>query len=557
MNKAALFQDLVVNDFIPGFDYSSQNFFFETVFYVCGHSYRCCSCAFDHEYINYISDNGDVDAKIFEKITKSIKEGKCQHVDGASRQHISTTKINGMHIAAVKGIKEAVTPNVVVQLRQTDAPSGLFGITPYQMAFLKGRHEMLKPLRDGYNSSICDQFLLYCSRKGRLNEYTEMKSISLVELCVRKNNTDLLHHIVETPSNVLGLSNAVEYIFKHHLVEMETVLLRNLDNCLVQEDFESIELALIYDKPEFLDVMLQYVSTSTSFQERIARLYTLARTLKREKCIQVLSKYDANEGIGTMDDANTFGHLLEFLLKYPHLLQDHLISVLKTLPEIINVLNGTEQMGRYIHNFINENFLHLDAKKLEVLFDLETQVISRESDPSVLHHILCKQAEPDTLPAIIYRRFRKVIELCLSHNVCHQTKSESVKMPSSMIGLATTIDEKINNMTRTHLTEVDSLIMDGATHSFVGQNDADSVALNFIAPLLIHYGVPCCRKELDGFQFATLHPMEQEYLRNCTRNPRTLMLRCRDVLRQTFIGGRIREVLGESNVPRELKSFIL
>ena len=552
MDKAALFQYIVTNAFIPGIDYCNKSFNFETIFYVCGYSYHCCSCAFDHEYMNCISDSGNIEKNVLEKITKGISEGKCPHVHKASKHHVTVTKVNGMHVAAAKGILAAVTSNAIVQ--QTDAPSGLFGITPYHMAFLKCRPEMLKPLRDAYTPLPCDQFLLYCSRKEDVQKCINMENISLVELCARKNSTELLENFFEIYSNALGLS----HIFHHELTNMKACLIRNLDKCFVQEDFECLELALIHDKLEVLDGMLKYVSKSSVFEHRKRRLYALATKLKRERCIELLSKYGPIQRTGTLDDVIIVEDLLEFLLKYPERLDDKLIPLLNMLPKTVNALIGTESSSRYIHHFIKDNFLQIDAKKIEVLFELESQVKGLcASDPAVLHHILYQQAESNNLPAIKYRRIRKAIELCLFHNPCLQTGHNSMKFSNSMIGLSAIIDEKVNNMTSCPLIELDYLTMDGMIHSFAGQNDHDSFALNFIAPLLIEYGVPFTRKELDSIQIESLHPMEQEYLQHCASNPRTLMLRCRDVLRQAFPGGRIRELLGVSNVPKEVKDFIL
>ena len=554
MDKAALFEGIVTNAFIPGIDYFNKSFNFETVFYVCGYSYRCCSCAFDHEYMNCILDNGAIDKNVLEKVTKCISDGKCPHVDGASKQQVTMTKVNGMHVAVAKDILEAVTPNVTVH--QTDAPSGLFGITPYYMAFLKCRPEMLKPLRDVYTPLPFDQFLLYCYRKGDMHACIKMENISLLELCVRKNSTELLQHFFEINSNALGLSHALGYIFHHELTNMEACLLRNLDKCF--ENFECLELAVINDKPELLDDILICVSKSSVFEQHRKRLYTLAEKLKRERCIELLSKYGPVERPELQDDSVIVEDLLELLLKYPEQLGDDLIPSLKMLPQTANVLTWSKSRGSYIHEFINDNFQIVDAQKIQVLFELEFHVKGlRASDPAVLHQILCQQAEPNILPAIKYRRIRKTIELCLCHNPCLQTGHNSIKFSNSMIGLAAIIDEKINNMTSCPLIELDYLIMDGMIHSFAGQNDHDSFALNFIAPLLIEYGVPFTRKELDSIQIESLHPMEQDYLRHCASNPRTLMLRCRDVLRQAFPGGRIRELLGVSNVPKEVKDFIL
>ena len=381
-----------------------------------------------------------------------------------------------------------------------------------------------------------------------------MKHIPLIELCARKNNTELLDLLFEGHSNILGLSNALAYIFNHRLDNIEAALLRNLDNIAVKGNFECLELAIIHDKPEILECILKYVSTFSIFEERKQRLRELAKKLNREKCIEQLSKYGPVETAETPDDTSV-EYLLEFLSEYPQQLRDELIPLLKMRANTVNILTRSKSDTPYIHNYTKENFPKVDAQKIKVLFDLGSEVgCLCAGDPAVLHHILCQQADPDMVPAINYPRIRKTIELCLCHNPDLQNGNKLVTFSHSIIGLAVSIDQKLNNI-NCHLIELDYLILDGKMHSFSGHDDDDNFALDFMVPLLIECSVPFIRKELDSIQFASLHAVEYEYLQHRLRNPRTL-LRCRDVLRQAFRGEQIHALLAVSNVPNEVKTFI-
>ena len=60
VEKAELFSKLILSNDAPRPNSETDNldwiFGFQTVFYTCPYSYRCCGCAFEHEYFTYISD---------------------------------------------------------------------------------------------------------------------------------------------------------------------------------------------------------------------------------------------------------------------------------------------------------------------------------------------------------------------------------------------------------------------------------------------------------------------------------------------------------------------
>ena len=105
MAEDAIFEKLVANIYVPDLDYFGHCFPFQTVFCISGYSYQCCSCAYEHEFVDYISDNGQIDDEMFCKITKCIADGKCPHVDEAPKDHLTETKIYGIHLATAVGIK--------------------------------------------------------------------------------------------------------------------------------------------------------------------------------------------------------------------------------------------------------------------------------------------------------------------------------------------------------------------------------------------------------------------------------------------------------------------
>ena len=57
-------------------------FGFETLFYKNRFSYCCCTCGFDLEYLNFISESRQIHEDVYDKIVRCLEEGKCQHVQG-------------------------------------------------------------------------------------------------------------------------------------------------------------------------------------------------------------------------------------------------------------------------------------------------------------------------------------------------------------------------------------------------------------------------------------------------------------------------------------------
>lgn len=75
INMEKVFWNLVSNRFMPDFDYM-RHFSFKTVFHYSLQSYCLCECDFEHEYLDYISVNGEIDKELYEKILKNITNGK-------------------------------------------------------------------------------------------------------------------------------------------------------------------------------------------------------------------------------------------------------------------------------------------------------------------------------------------------------------------------------------------------------------------------------------------------------------------------------------------------
>ena len=111
---ATVFENLVENRFMP--KYSDYELSFKTVFRMSEYSYRCCRCEYEHEYIQYIGENDKIDREMFEKISRCIINGKCDHVDNVPETDTQLSGINAIYIAFAIGIKKISQMNLKKQL---------------------------------------------------------------------------------------------------------------------------------------------------------------------------------------------------------------------------------------------------------------------------------------------------------------------------------------------------------------------------------------------------------------------------------------------------------
>ena len=97
------FETLVRNGNQDNLDaYYKKEFAFDTVFSIYSYSYCCCPCAFEHEFVDYVTDDG-INETMFERIKGNIAIGKCEHLDGALTKYVHKTSVMGQHVAAACG----------------------------------------------------------------------------------------------------------------------------------------------------------------------------------------------------------------------------------------------------------------------------------------------------------------------------------------------------------------------------------------------------------------------------------------------------------------------
>ena len=154
LDKIDLLRTLVINENLPGIDYMAHRFSFRTVFKRESYTYCCCNCAFEHEYMLYISDKGQIIKEIFDRVVQNISLGECSHVKDVSEEFVTETSVGAIHIVAARGDKTAAEGHWVqsgyyldcfnLYEKDTFSNTGIFELLPYDIAALKGQRLIMK-----------------------------------------------------------------------------------------------------------------------------------------------------------------------------------------------------------------------------------------------------------------------------------------------------------------------------------------------------------------------------------------------------------------------------
>ena len=153
LDKIDLLRTLVINENLPGFNYTAHRFSFRTVFKRESYTYCCCNCAFEHEYMLYISDKGEIIKDIFYRVVQNISLGECSYVKDVSEEFVAETSVGAIHIATARGnktpakghldsLKYLESANLYVE--DPISKTGIFELLPYDIAALKGQRHIMK-----------------------------------------------------------------------------------------------------------------------------------------------------------------------------------------------------------------------------------------------------------------------------------------------------------------------------------------------------------------------------------------------------------------------------
>ena len=305
-----IFKELVVNGgvILPDLrnDYA---FSFQTVFHSPNYlTYCCCTCAFEHEYFDYIDESGNINQDMLDKIVESIRNGACPHVDMVPEEFVTETRVNGLHVVAATGSEEQVVwylKNVSHKAREFT--SKVFGLQPYLITLLKNKsivmntsYNILRQLQlqqlipAGFKTN---HKLLYAQRSAGNCQTIMIKRMSISDVCVQKRSTAMLKFLFKTtesqtpkflisrhfvnrntefepgfPKSKLGIARVYEMAYRQGLVQgkdfisvIHELFVRKLPRLQYKRrtysvEFETelemfIETIIVCDQPEVLDCL--------------------------------------------------------------------------------------------------------------------------------------------------------------------------------------------------------------------------------------------------------------------------------------------------------------
>ena len=566
MDVAKTFRKLVTNQYMPDFNYGNTDFKFQTVFHKTAHAYCFCICGFKHEYFDYISESMKINEKVYEKVLQCILAGNCPHVGEVPEYYIRESSVNGLHIAAVVETNKALTGSLDIIDEMT---SGLFGLNPYQIALIKNPAGAFKLILEMCNLSG-DLTILDASRISNENSRNtiQIEQQTIIEYCARKGAISALKMYIQTTTSGKDFISTLQVAFKYQLVDLQNLLKHKWDRMLGRDLEDILEecctLAIVYDKPEFLYVLLHHVGIRkklvTCKCELANNLNTICDALQRPSCKHILSiKRNAFAGydhrnpsrstISTADRVKTILYLL-FTHNFNYSLREELLPILSAIPNVSYFLNASEvELVRWLRDY-NFSMGMYDPQFLKMFLDLGLDVNrsgSYKKTPFIqtlaMKRVWCRTVFRDAEELYVYEN--------LDLQVNKAALVRGLKADQSFYHL---------NPEDMHyrIGERKVFIMDSKMHGMQGHDESD-FALNFSVPLLIECGFPVLQDFFEVFEEVkdSLDPVEQAYITNYLDTPRPLLWICRDTLRAYYKGRQIHKFVKTANIPQQVKDFIL
>ena len=572
-------------------------FSFRTLFFKSSYSYRCCACAFQHEFFQYLSDEGKVaDHSMYNKTVRNVRNGECYHVKDTTGEYIQETSVQKHHVY-IAVHKSDFDSNMFFGSKTSVLKSrtGLLRLTEYEIAVQKINQSLVNEVayyKAGFASctkhdsgpnikdqdySQYDPMTLIMSCDESKNE-TRMTKVSLLEYCIKLRNNELFENVlrifnplmVDRSKILSALNVAYELVFRNNLEEMLHILTErdykivaeSRDHLGVHEGPSLMELAVVYNRPDILDQSLlqtRHYELSTQYQQK---LIEICFVLKRKGCEDVLSKHEIHTSKQSWElDIATQIHCLLYLYDHYHYSRDEIQSRLQNIQDIQKnikiswqfhkwyVLHLQLYIGQKVYNSKND----LDVLKL--LLQLGANVEAPEADVGsksmydrALIHIFDN--------ANYFTGYlRPSLEMLLFANPSTALGKRNDCLLGLSVDFKDYIEGRKNSVHPVMLPGV--YITDTEQHAIYENSDFTNPALRFVVPQLIESGFKFPNATLEAALESGIHPDEKLYLKSCLEIPRKLTKCCRDVLRRHFRGHQIHKFVKGDNIPKTIKDFIL
>ena len=574
MDKAALFREFVASNSVSDIDYNSNWFSFMTVFYRSSFAYCFCTCGFEHEYLMYLSDTGKVNEEMFEKLVQSVIDGKCPHVDKASKHQLQETSVNGIYITAAKGNELAIKDHLD---KFDTSVGGIFKLFPLDIAILKGKYCIAnmyyKYMRLSYVRVDLGRPIPTVKILDDNPVRIFLETTTRIQICLHTQDVELLE-MASVKLDFTPLFQALRNTFKQGL-SFESRIFSNLVNYHPFLVDKYIASAIIYNRPDALERILKMTPqyNSTKFPESFTPMFQLGcmshlrpfrkssplcplplsdknylcQVLNREACKKVLS--DKGLWIHHVDVSTDLqiSILLSRLRDFYDDGKEDIIGALKCIPRDQRALSS--DLNNYltlphIRNDLFKTVINLGANVNykdpfgETPIGKLLQIRSRYNGVMIREKVaLLINENPD---------------ITLHQRVVHRGIKRDAESPARQINaVAVPYDMAVE------------YIADVKEHGLFGYDNEDTFALNFLGPFLMECGFPANRTDLQKLLFRyneppfNLHPAEVAYIQRYIETPRSLVVFCRDSLRKHFGGRKIHKFVEHTGCPQKIKDIIL
>lgn len=352
-----IFTKLLVNgDGIPPNHLNDYSFSFRTVFHSSNHlTYRCCTCAFEHEYFDYIDESGMINQDMLDKTVENIRNGACPHVDMVPEDFVTKIEVKGMHVVAATGSEAQVVMYLKhVGYKATETTSRVFKLQPYLITLLKNkgivmntRYGILRQIElqqlvpAGFKTN---NKLLYAYRSNENCQTIMIKRMPISDVCVQNKSTAMLKFLFKTtesqtpkfpipghfvnrntelepafPKSKLGIARVYEMAYRQSLVKgkdfipvIHELFVRKLPRLQYKhrtysDEFETelemfIETIIVCDQPEVLDCLFKktglemrcrcnILAQSCIEECSFCGLYKTCLVLGRTECERVIERH--------------------------------------------------------------------------------------------------------------------------------------------------------------------------------------------------------------------------------------------------------------------------
>lgn len=555
-----ILRKLASNCDIVDFNYNTK-LGFQTVFYKpkYAYSYCFCQCGLENEFLGYIADDGSIDEHVFEKIVKSMIDGKCPHVtSNVPKEWIQETCVTAAHIAVAAGTKlenKNEFRDVYLSNMKTE---GIFNVDLYAIALLKKKFERVSHYYCSHMAiQLHDQVIPFCKTLENSPYSVVIKAVPNILALVQSGNQKLLAEALKPKYNSLGkcithkhshLEEAIQYTWKYSLTEARKTLL---------------ELRKYTDYSGYSGYIIQHLKTITMYDQGDVLAEFLKQNpqkhflllpcevLERPKCKEILSQFQRQEETEHLSNTAQTGLLIDLLGIYFEEFKDEILTALKKIP------NYCQECRKWVLSYICTRSTKPEV--LETVLALALSDDDNYSNDLAVKKLIRRLLGTGNLYYDSWTRetLKLVLKLNtsvedLEHNVVAKALkvSDSVKKKYAYKGFQQFKQENFEEVYQA----------DAKEHGIFGY-DGDDFAMNFARPFLLESGFKIPKQDLEVYLETELHAAERNYLMNYMQQnldrPKTLAKICRDTLRKYFRGLKLHKFLEMSNCPNLIKDYVL